>query len=167
MRTDLNRKIKHRSGKSTYSWAQKSRFCGETDYEHFREIMEEDVWRSETLENAAVKGDHEFPKVHSPQWYWRLPTQLSGDFWGSHLVEIPLKCTSKWHQASINRQIGCSFWGFYCPYKIFDKMFRNILSLVPNRSFSSLSGTLAENGNLSWASSEKTTFTVPTLSDGR
>jgi len=82
---------------------------------------------------------------------------------GSHLVEIPLKCTSKWHQASINRQIGCSFWGFYCPYKIFDKMFRNILSLVPNRSFSSLSGTLAENGNLSWASSEKTAFTVPTL----
>ena len=45
-------------------------------------------------------------------------------------------------------------------------MFRNILSLVPNRSFSSLSGTLAENGNLSWASSEKTAFTVPALLGG-
>ena len=94
---------------------------------------------------------------------WRLPTQMTRHFPGIHLLEIPLKCTSKWHQASINHQIGCSFWGFYCPYKIFDKMFRNILSLVPNRSFSSLSGTLAENGNLSWASSEKTAFTVPAL----
>ena len=88
---------------------------------------------------------------------------MTRHFEGIHLVEIPQKCTSKWHQASINHQIGCSFWGFYCPYKIFDKMFRNILSLVTNRSFSSLSGTLAENGNLSWTSSEKTAFTVPAL----